>query len=226
MTAPPVLLVHGLATSAQRTWGDNGWLDLLADTGRSTIAPDLLGHGDAERPTDPEAYDRLEDLLAATLPDEPVDAIGFSLGARCLLVLAGRQPDRFRRLVLAGVGANLFRHDDVTPLADVFDGSGDVPPWASYFVRQAEASGNDAAALAALLRRPHPPAVDMAALAGITCPTLVVLGSDDWVGPADPLVDALPDATLQVLPGVDHAATPKAFGFLDAALDFLAVDGS
>ena len=29
--APPVVLVHGLATSSARTWGDNGWLDLLAD---------------------------------------------------------------------------------------------------------------------------------------------------------------------------------------------------
>ena len=40
------------------------------------------------------------------LPDEPVDAIGFSRGARVLLTIACDQPERFERLVL-GAGANL-----------------------------------------------------------------------------------------------------------------------
>ena len=44
-------------------------------------------------------------------------------------------------------------------------------------------------------------------------------------GPADPLVDALPDARLVVLPGADHFSTPKDFIAMDAALKFLA-DGS
>ena len=50
---------------------------------------------------------------------------------------------------------------------------------------------------------------------------LVVLGDRDFAGPADPLVEALPDATFRPLRGVDHFATPKDFGFLDAALGFL-----
>ena len=176
MTPHPVVLVHGLATSARRTWIDNGWVDLLSDAGRTVVAPDLLGHGEAPAPLDPEAYDGLEDHLAAQLPDGPVDAVGFSLGARCLLVLAGRQPARFGRLVLGGVGANLFRHDDASPLASAFEGGGEPPPWAGYFLRQAEASGNDPAALAALLRRPHPPRLDDDALARITGPVLVGVG--------------------------------------------------
>jgi len=49
----------------------------------------------------------------------------------------------------------------------------------------------------------------------------VVIGERDFAGPADPLVEGLPDAELVVLPGVDHFATPKDFGFIDAALDFL-----
>ncbi len=49
----------------------------------------------------------------------------------------------------------------------------------------------------------------------------VVFGDRDFAGPADPLVDALPDAKLVTLPGVDHFATPKDFRFIDAALDFL-----
>ena len=49
----------------------------------------------------------------------------------------------------------------------------------------------------------------------------MVIGGADLAGPADPLVDALPDASLVVLPGVDHFATPKNFSFIEAALDFI-----
>ena len=87
---PPVVLVHGLATSSARTWGDNGWLDLLADAGRTALPLDLMGHGTAPRPTDPAAYDRFEDDLLERFPAEPVDAIGFSHGARTLLTIAIR----------------------------------------------------------------------------------------------------------------------------------------
>jgi pimeloyl-ACP methyl ester carboxylesterase len=59
------------------------------------------------------------------------------------------------------------------------------------------------------------------ALAAVTMPVLVVLGDADFAGPADPLLERLPDARLVTLPGVDHFATPRAFGFLDAALEFL-----
>jgi pimeloyl-ACP methyl ester carboxylesterase len=55
----------------------------------------------------------------------------------------------------------------------------------------------------------------------VTCPTLVVLGDNDFAGPADPLVEALPDARLVVLPRTDHFATPKSFKFMEAALGFI-----
>ena len=58
-------------------------------------------------------------------------------------------------------------------------------------------------------------------LAAVDVPVLVVLGERDEAGPAEPLVDALPDAELVVLQGVDHFATPKDFGFIDAALGFI-----
>ena len=55
----------------------------------------------------------------------------------------------------------------------------------------------------------------------MSVPTLIVVGENDFVFPPDELVDALPDAKLVTLSGVDHFATPKNFGFIDAALDFL-----
>jgi pimeloyl-ACP methyl ester carboxylesterase len=222
----PVVLVHGMATSSARTWGDNGWLDLLADIGRRPVPMDLMGHGDADRPTDPAAYDRLEDDLYERLPDGPVDAIGFSLGARTLLVLAARHPERFHSLVVSGVGENLFREhrpEESEALARAFEGSADPDdPRLRYFAALSESPDQDPAALAALVRRTSRPALGDDDLARITCPVLVVIGDRDDAGPADPLVERLPDARLVVLRNVDHFATPKAMGFLDAALDFLA----
>ena len=220
---PPVVLVHGLATSSARTWGDNGWLDLLADAGRDAHPLDLMGHGSAPRPTDPAAYERLEEALLERFPDGPVDALGFSLGARTLLTIATDHPERFHSLVLAGVGANLFRPaGQVGSLADVFDGTVDPEdPTQRYFSALADAPDQDREALAALVRRPSTVELTDERLARVTCPVLVVLGDQDFAGPGDELVEKLPDARLVVLRNVDHFATPKEFGFIDAALDFL-----
>jgi len=219
--APPVVLVHGFGTSFDLTWVANGWVDLLADEGREVIGVDLLGHGSAPKPTDPEAYGDLGERVRDALPDEPVDAIGFSLGAKTLLQVAGAAPDRFRSLIVAGVGANLFRDADHSAVVEaVRTGDDGGNPGLRYFAGLADLPGNDRDALAACMAngggRPS-----TEALAAITCPVLVVLGDADFAGPADPLVDALPDATLVTLPGTDHAKTPKSFAFIDAALDFL-----
>jgi pimeloyl-ACP methyl ester carboxylesterase len=224
MTAdlPPVLLLHGFATSAARTWGDNGWIDILRDMGRTVIAPDLLGHGDAPKPHDPAAYEGFAQLIADELPEgQPVDAIGFSQGSRTLLQLAVERPDRFRRLVLSGVGANLFRTEGTNLVAKALRGEADPSdPVARYFATLANEPGSDPEALAAFIEHRQPP-VTVEGLACVTCPTLVVLGDQDFAGPADPLVEALPDAKLVVLPRTDHFATPKDFRFMDAAFDFV-----
>ena len=220
----PVALLHGFGSSCRSTWVETGWTALLEDAGRQVHCPDLLGHGDAPKPHEPEAYGTLGATVLEPLPAGPVDAIGFSLGAQVLLGLAADHPDRFERLVVAGVGSNLFRRDDPESLARAIEtgSSDDDPdadvPWARYMVDAARAPGNDPVALAACLRRPP---VGSERLTDVTCPVLVVLGDRDFAGPPDPLLDALPDARLVTLPGVDHFATPKAFGFIDAALGFL-----
>jgi pimeloyl-ACP methyl ester carboxylesterase len=58
-------------------------------------------------------------------------------------------------------------------------------------------------------------------LAKVELPVLVVIGDKDFAGPGEPLAEALPDARLVTLRNVDHFATPKDFGCLDAVLDFL-----
>jgi pimeloyl-ACP methyl ester carboxylesterase len=224
MTGPPVLLVHGFATSFETTWRHNGWVDLLADAGRRVIGVDLLGHGSAPKPHDPEAYRDLERRVLDELPAEPVDAIGFSMGARTVLALAATNPQRFRRIVVAGVGANLFDPDTGRGrrIRDAILGAADPEDReAAYFAQLADAPGVDREALAACISRPAGAAFSAEFLAPVTHPVLVCLGDRDFAGPADPLVDALADARLKTLRGVDHFATPKDFGFIEAALAFL-----
>lgn len=216
-----VVLVHGFATSSARTWGDNGWLDLLGDAGLSSIPIDLLGHGTADKPHEPEAYDAMEQLVLDQLPDEPVDGIGFSLGSRVLLTLATEHPERFGRLVLTGVGANLLRSEGSDVIVRAIEGEGDpTNPVAQYFHGLAQHPGVDRAALAACLRSRRPELTpERLALADL--PIRVVLGDKDFAGPGEPLVELLPQAELVTLRNVDHFATPKDFGAIDATLEFL-----
>ncbi len=221
MAGNPVLLLHGFTTSARRTWHEPGWVDLLTEAGREVIAPDLLGHGEADKPHDPAAYDVVEDLIEAELPAGPVDAVGYSAGARILLVLASRAPERFGRLVIGGVGKTLLEPRDGNPILDALQGrASENNTVAGHFKAMAEGDGNDPQALAAFLQRRHPP-LGTEQLAAVTNPTLVVIGDQDFAGPAEPLADALPDAEVLTLPGVDHFGLPKAFPFVEKGLDFL-----
>jgi pimeloyl-ACP methyl ester carboxylesterase len=220
----PVVLVHGFASSFERNWREPGWVDLLEEEGRSVIGVDLLGHGQAAKPADPAAYAALEESILATLPASgQADAVGFSLGAQLLLRAASAAPNRFRRIVLGGVGDGVFADADPEPVARAVEagqGSEEAGPAGAALAHFATAPGNDRAALAACLRRPRA-ALTEAELAAVRLPVLVVLGERDFAGPAGRLIAALPDARLVSLPRADHFGTPKDFRFVQAALDFL-----
>lgn len=199
-------------------------MDILNDEGRQVIGNDLLGHGEADKPHHPEAYRELHRSVLEMLPSEgEVDAVGFSLGGQLLLEVAVVHPARFRRLVLGGVGDNVFRSDDPEPAAravETGEPSEKGPAVAQALSRFAAAPGNDPTALAACLRRPRAP-LEEAALSAVKSPVLVVMGERDFAGPAERLLAALPVATLVSLPGLDHFGTPKDFRFIQAAVDFL-----
>ncbi|HKY15566.1 MAG TPA: alpha/beta fold hydrolase [Microthrixaceae bacterium] len=229
-TEPPVVLLHGLATSSARTWGETGWIDLLTDAGREVITVDLPGHGGRPPLSDDADYDRVEEIISAELPDGPVDAVGFSAGARILLSLAVDRPERFGRLVLAGIGASVIRSDADDAFASALAGAADpgagaptsdqADPTLHHFAELARSSGTDLDAVVALMRRIRTP-LDEDALALVRADVLVVIGDRDFAGPGEPLVERIPGARLVTLPGVDHFATPKSMGFLGAGLDHL-----
>ena len=224
---PPVVLVHGLASSFDHGWRQNAWTDLLADAGRQVVPVDLPGHG-AAAGADSDAYADVEGHLAATIaPHAPVDAVGFSAGARVLLGMAAHDPAQFRKLVVIGLGDSLFAGGGGRePLAQALEAG---PAAAAeqvgvqLFLRLARTAGNDPAEMAAFLRRPEPP-LGEAELGRITCPVLVVIGDRDFSGPADRLAATLPNAELVVLRNTDHFAAPRDFACIERALAFIDAD--
>jgi len=220
---PPILFVHGLATSGARTWGDNGWLDLVQDANRQSIVADLPGHGTNYNTISEMTYEKCHESVLNSIPTSPVDGIAFSLGARILLTVASRKPDTFRKLVLSGIGDNLFSSDK-NRYKNIQDGIKGNPnpnnPESRYFNQLSEADDINRLAIQELINSPQTP-IEIDALQEITCPVLVVIGENDFAAPASKLLESLPNSTYLELKGVDHFATPKNFTFMETALKFI-----
>ncbi|MFI9564680.1 alpha/beta fold hydrolase [Streptomyces rishiriensis] len=98
-----LVLVHGIGDSSA-TWA--GLIPALART-HTVIAPDLLGHGDSDKPRadySVAAYaNGLRDLLSA-LGVESATLVGHSLGGGVAMQFAYQFPERTERLILVSSG--------------------------------------------------------------------------------------------------------------------------
>ena len=54
---PPVLCIHGFASSGKVNWIDTGWVETLVGAGYRAITLDNRGHGASEKPYDPGRRD-------------------------------------------------------------------------------------------------------------------------------------------------------------------------
>ena len=223
---PPVLLLHGWGGNFASTWKNNGWCEGLKVAGRRVIAVDLPGHGSSRASHDPKDYADLAASVEEKLEgEEQVDAIGFSLGGKVLLELACRHPGRFRRLVIAGLGHNLFAPERMGEmLAGILERgiTDEDPAPVRALLAQVLPAGNDPRALAACLRRPANPVLTPERLAMVNCPVLLIAGEQDTLAqPIEPLKQALPHANVENLPDMDHFGLPGSLVFRIASLAFL-----
>ena len=212
----PVLLLHGLFSSAQMNWIRFGHAQALADAGFEAIMPDLRAHGESAAPHDSGAYPA--DVLvrdAITLVEQlgldEYDLVGFSLGARTVAraVIEGLTP---RRLVLAGMGIEglsnwrqrsavfldaIDRFDEIRRGEDAF--------FAVQFMKTMKIDRTAARLLLGSVQ-------DIGAddLARITMPTMVLTGEEDRDnGSPEALAQALPDARLVQVPGNHMGSVTK-----------------
>ena len=215
-TGRPVLLLHGLFSSAAMNWLRFGHAQTLADAGFEAIMPDLRAHGHSATPHDPAAFPRdvlVRDCVALvdTLGLEDYDLAGFSLGARTAAraVMAGLVP---RRLVLAGMGLeglsgwtrrSAFFLDAIARFDDVR--RGDPAFMAVSFMKTMKV---DRVAARLLLESVED--MDAADLARIPMPTLVLCGADDRDnGSPEALAEALPNARLAEIPGTHMSSVTE-----------------
>jgi pimeloyl-ACP methyl ester carboxylesterase len=225
---PPVLLVHGSGSSFEHNWQRTGWVDILGLDYRTAVGYELPGHGRSTTTLDGEAAVR--ELTEVVTGYGGVDAVGFSAGAMLLTRVAVAAPGAFRCLALLGIGDGVWgageEHDaGVRDLAAALESDIEQEdPRVRVFQRLARSAGNDPARVAGYLR--SAPAVPTPGqLAAVTCPTLIVVGERDPIGPADRLAAAFGNGRAVVLPGVDHMATTTDVRCQDRVARFLAANG-
>jgi pimeloyl-ACP methyl ester carboxylesterase len=110
----PVVLIHGLDSSARMNWQMPGTIDALAKD-HQVIAIDLPGYGESDKPDDPAAYGEqwIDDviLLLDRLNIRKAHIVGYSMGGMIALKLIAEHPER----VISGTlgGAGWLREDSI-----------------------------------------------------------------------------------------------------------------
>lgn len=180
--APDLVLLHGGIGTGRYHWSK--LVGPLARAHRVWL-PDLPGHGSTPLPGDGR-YDR--EVLVAAVEElleqigTPVAVAAFSMGGHAALALAARRPEVFASLVLVGVSH--ADHEGLHRWRARFDPEvleTNYPLWARALSRihtplggpdaWREVCRRDAGGLAV--------DVDLAALAALACPVLLVRGDRD-----------------------------------------------
>lgn len=216
----PVILLHGLFSSAQMNWIKWGHHTRFAAAGFRAIMLDFRVHGQSEAPQDASAYpagvlvrDVAELIDHLGLAEGEYDLAGFSLGARTAVHGCASGVLAPRRLVLAGMGVSGLadwkrRAGFFTRVIDEFDTiARDDPAWLSRQFLKSQ--GVDRVAARLLLGAFED--LDLAGLANVTLPTLVICGDRDKDnGSAQDLAALMLDATYVEVPGghLDSATKP------------------
>ncbi len=225
----PVLLLHGLFSSADMNWIRFGHAEKLADAGFEAIMPDHRVHGESGAPHEAGAYPPgvlVRDVrhLIGALGLAEFDLVGFSMGGRtaAAAVIEGLAP---RRLVLAGMGLESL--DNWSRRAaffiDAIDRFGSVKRGdpAFFTVQFMKTMKIDRVAARLLLESDME--IDPAGLSQITMPTLVLCGEDDRDnGSPGALAAALRDARLKLIPG-NHMNSVTKPDMGQAIVEFLLV---
>ena len=222
----PLVLVHGLFSTAEMNWIKFGHAGMLAEAGFRCIMPDLRAHGESAKSHDPLNYPHgvLTKDLAALIEHfglTDYDLAGFSLGARTSAkgVIDGLTP---RRLALCGMGLQGLsgwknRSAFFIDAIDRFDEikRGDPAFMAKSFMKTMEIDREAARLLLGAVDD-----VASADLAKITMPTALICGDKDQDnGSAQELAEALPDGRYIEIPGT-HMSSVADPSFGQALVEF------
>jgi pimeloyl-ACP methyl ester carboxylesterase len=227
---PPVVLVHGFASTKEVNWVYPGWVIELTRSGRRVIALDNRGHGKSGKPHDPAAYHSAtmtQDVRALLdhLSIARADCMGYSMGARICAFLALHDPQRVRALVLGGLGIRLVEGVGLPNsiadalLAPSLDAVTDLT--GRQFRSFAEQTRSDLKALAACIRGSRQTLTREEA-GSIAAPALIAVGTNDTVaGSPHELAALMRNAQALDIPGRDHMLAVGDKVFKAGVLHFL-----
>jgi pimeloyl-ACP methyl ester carboxylesterase len=215
-----LVFVHGLVVDNLASWYFS--VACAAATFADVLTYDLRGHGLSERPASGYGVGDmvldLAGLLDATLGPAPVCLVGNSFGALVALEFARRFPARAAGLVL--VDGHLGNDGFAERMAETLSQRGDEADRAiaksfehwpgqtsarkrAKLVEQARALVLGTSLVDDLRKTPALRPRDFAKLA---TPTLALYGErSDIVGESAPLLAAMPNAEIEVLPGCTHS---------------------
>ena len=213
----PLVLLHGLFSSAEMNWIKWGHAQLLAEQGYEVLMLDFRVHGESAAPEEPEAYPQnvlVSDVAALVehLALEDYDLGGFSLGARTSLHAVAHGLVEPARLIVggmgtAGLGEWAKRSAFFKRVIDEFENipRGDPAYFSMQFLKSQGVNRT-----AARLLLDTMPDLDVAMLSNVTMPTLVVCGDEDRDnGSAEELAGLIPDATFVEVPGTHMGSVTK-----------------
>lgn len=226
----PIVLVHGFASTHEVNWVTTGWSRALVDAGRRVIMADGRGHGASDKPYDEADYSfeaMAGDVIALMdhLGEPGADLMGYSMGGMVTLVAAALHPDRFDRVIAAGIGERLLeKNKSASDVVDALlsnDPNVTASRTAQMFRLFADQNKQDREALAACFAAVRADFPDEL-LARIVRPTLIVAGAtDDAAGAPGPLAARISGAASFLVPKRDHMRTVGDKAYKEAVLKFL-----
>jgi pimeloyl-ACP methyl ester carboxylesterase len=203
------MLHGGLCTN--ETWGAQR-ADLAARY--RVFLPERRGHGHTSDVEGPLSYqDMADDTIAfiESVVDGPAHLVGWSDGGIVALLVAIARPDLVRKVV--AMGANFLPGPESSAAPALLDHMAADAPEMAAFRGMYEAVSPDGAEhwpvvvnkIADMIRTQ--PAISTGDLAGISAPTLVLVGDDDLLTLEHTiaLYRAIPHSELAVVPGTSHA---------------------
>jgi 3-oxoadipate enol-lactonase len=207
---PDLLCLHGLVDRLE-IW--DHLVSPLAARGR-VIRMDQRGHGGSEAPMGPY---RREDLAAdvvsvlESVGSERTLLLGHSMGGIVSMATALAHPDRVAGLVLIGTASQcsekVARWYERIAVAGEREGTAGIAReiYGSESRRSVTGDGQGIAHVTRMLKSLYEEPLTPR-LSEIRCPTLLIVGEKDPMGPkaSGILADALPAAHLEVVPGCGH----------------------
>lgn len=241
--AEPVVLLQGFGGRLSH-W--KPMRDALHKAGYRVLAMDSRGHGQSDKPHDPDLYGQeMADDVARLLDHlrlRRAHIIGYSMGGDIANRVRERHPSRVITVTMGGVGRgvakgwttsefnvikvaeSLERGEGMKSLFREPGGAGtEIPSEAEIEKLNARfMEGQDPLALAAVIRAYARLEVSEESLKDNLVPTLVIVGEDD---PEKPTVDELKrvmkNMRTVIIPGVDHSHAAVKPEFLRATVEFL-----